>query len=59
MSDEMIVERFIYSRVFDTSEYERSANVVEGLLAALEDKGLDVGIAAEAKAHATATATLK
>eukprot|EP00873_Tetraselmis_striata_P017505 jgi/Tetstr1/437769/TSEL_026423.t1 len=52
---EQLPERLIYSRVFDTAEHERSANVVDGLLAALEDKRLEVGLAAAAKAHASAT----
>eukprot|EP00873_Tetraselmis_striata_P036158 jgi/Tetstr1/456422/TSEL_043156.t1 len=45
----------IYSRVFDAAEHERSANVVDGLLAALEDKRLEVGLAAAAKTHASAS----
>eukprot|EP00873_Tetraselmis_striata_P001167 jgi/Tetstr1/421431/TSEL_012380.t1 len=50
--EEQVAERLIYSRVFDTAEHERSANVVDGLLAALEDKRLEVGLAAAAKAQA-------
>eukprot|EP00873_Tetraselmis_striata_P022199 jgi/Tetstr1/442463/TSEL_003209.t1 len=53
--EEQVAERFIYSRVFDTAEHERSANVVDGLMAALEDKRLEVGLAAAAKAQASAT----
>eukprot|EP00873_Tetraselmis_striata_P013848 jgi/Tetstr1/434112/TSEL_023256.t1 len=53
--EEQVAERLIYSRVFDTAEHERCANVVDGLLAALEDKRLEVGLAAAAKAHASAT----
>eukprot|EP00873_Tetraselmis_striata_P038097 jgi/Tetstr1/458361/TSEL_044800.t1 len=53
--EEQVAERLIYSRVFDTAEHERSANVVHGLLAALEDKRLEVGLAVAAKAHASAT----
>eukprot|EP00873_Tetraselmis_striata_P006615 jgi/Tetstr1/426879/TSEL_017092.t1 len=53
--EEQVAERLIYSRVFDTAEHERSANVVDGLLAALEDKRLEVGLAAAAKAQASAT----
>eukprot|EP00873_Tetraselmis_striata_P019837 jgi/Tetstr1/440101/TSEL_028459.t1 len=53
--EEQVAERLIYSRVFDTAEHERSANVVDGLLAALDDKRLEVGLAAAAKAHASAT----
>eukprot|EP00873_Tetraselmis_striata_P006696 jgi/Tetstr1/426960/TSEL_017173.t1 len=52
--EEQVAERLIYSRVSDTAEHERSANVVDGLLAALEDKRLEVGLAAAAKAHASA-----
>eukprot|EP00873_Tetraselmis_striata_P010959 jgi/Tetstr1/431223/TSEL_020935.t1 len=53
--EEQVAERLIYSRVFDTAEHERAANVVDGLLAALEDKRLEVGLAAAAKAHASST----
>eukprot|EP00873_Tetraselmis_striata_P035475 jgi/Tetstr1/455739/TSEL_042538.t1 len=53
--EEQVAERLIYSRVFDTAEHERSANVVDGLLAALEDKRLEVGLAAAAKAQASTT----
>eukprot|EP00873_Tetraselmis_striata_P023178 jgi/Tetstr1/443442/TSEL_031453.t1 len=53
--EEQVAERLIYSRVFDNAEHERSANVVDGLLAALEDKRLEVGLAAAAKAQASAT----
>eukprot|EP00873_Tetraselmis_striata_P015941 jgi/Tetstr1/436205/TSEL_025050.t1 len=51
--EEQVAERLIYSRVFVTAEHERSANVVDGLLAALEDKRLEVGLAAAAKAQAS------
>eukprot|EP00873_Tetraselmis_striata_P034941 jgi/Tetstr1/455205/TSEL_042054.t1 len=53
--EEQVAERRIYSRVFDTAEHERSANAVDGLLASLEDKCLEVGLAAGAKALASAT----
>eukprot|EP00873_Tetraselmis_striata_P013986 jgi/Tetstr1/434250/TSEL_023357.t1 len=53
--EEEVAERLIYSRVLDTAEHERSANVVDGNLAALEDKRLEVGLAAAAKAQASAT----
>eukprot|EP00873_Tetraselmis_striata_P036150 jgi/Tetstr1/456414/TSEL_043148.t1 len=53
--EEQVAERLIYSIVFDTAEYERSANVVNGLVAALEDKRVEVGLAAAATAHATTT----
>eukprot|EP00873_Tetraselmis_striata_P036878 jgi/Tetstr1/457142/TSEL_043792.t1 len=35
--------------------HERSVDFIDGLLAALEDKRLEVGLAAAAKAHASAT----
>eukprot|EP00873_Tetraselmis_striata_P044600 jgi/Tetstr1/464864/TSEL_009602.t1 len=57
--EEQVAKRLIYSRVFDTAEHERSANVVDGLLAALEDKRLEVGLAAAAAAKAQASATLR
>eukprot|EP00873_Tetraselmis_striata_P002143 jgi/Tetstr1/422407/TSEL_013245.t1 len=38
-----------------TLKIECSANVVDDLLAALEDNRLEVGLAAAAKAHASAT----
>eukprot|EP00873_Tetraselmis_striata_P041726 jgi/Tetstr1/461990/TSEL_007063.t1 len=50
--EEQVAERFTYSRVFDTAEHDRSTNVVDGLLTALEDKRLEVGLAAAAKAQA-------
>eukprot|EP00873_Tetraselmis_striata_P027946 jgi/Tetstr1/448210/TSEL_035498.t1 len=53
--EEQVAGRLIYSRVFDTAEHERSANVVDGLVAALEDKRLEVCLAAAAKAQASAT----
>eukprot|EP00873_Tetraselmis_striata_P038120 jgi/Tetstr1/458384/TSEL_044822.t1 len=53
--EEQVAERLIYSRVFDTAEHERSANVVDGLEAALEDKRLENGLADAAKAQASAT----
>eukprot|EP00873_Tetraselmis_striata_P001863 jgi/Tetstr1/422127/TSEL_012983.t1 len=54
-TEEQVAERLIYSRAFDTAEHERSANVVDGLPAALEDKRLKVGLAAAAKAPASTT----
>eukprot|EP00873_Tetraselmis_striata_P001406 jgi/Tetstr1/421670/TSEL_012609.t1 len=53
--EEQVAERLIHSRVFDTAEHERSANVVDGLLASLVDKRLEVGLAVTAKAQAFAT----
>eukprot|EP00873_Tetraselmis_striata_P006658 jgi/Tetstr1/426922/TSEL_017135.t1 len=51
---EQVAERLIYSRDLDAAEHERPANVVDGLLAALEDKRLEVDLADATKAHATA-----
>eukprot|EP00873_Tetraselmis_striata_P005470 jgi/Tetstr1/425734/TSEL_016154.t1 len=54
--EDQVPERLIYSRVFDiTAEHERSTNVVDGLLAALEDKRPKVGLEAAVKAQASAT----
>eukprot|EP00873_Tetraselmis_striata_P003708 jgi/Tetstr1/423972/TSEL_014583.t1 len=39
--EEQVAERLPYSRVFDIAEHERSTNVVDGLLTALEDKRLE------------------
>eukprot|EP00873_Tetraselmis_striata_P004618 jgi/Tetstr1/424882/TSEL_015377.t1 len=39
--EEQVAERLIYSRIFDPAKHERSAEVVDGLLAALEDKRLE------------------
>eukprot|EP00873_Tetraselmis_striata_P034417 jgi/Tetstr1/454681/TSEL_041570.t1 len=50
--EEQVAERLIYSRVFDTADHERSTNVVDGLLASLED---NVGLAVVAKAQTPAT----
>eukprot|EP00873_Tetraselmis_striata_P028342 jgi/Tetstr1/448606/TSEL_035855.t1 len=50
-----VAERLIYYfRVFDPAEHECSANVVDGLLAALEDKRLEVCLAAATNAQAAA-----
>jgi hypothetical protein len=51
--DERVAKRLGYSRIFDTQIGERSANGVDGLLAALEDERLEVDMHAAAKAHAS------
>eukprot|EP00873_Tetraselmis_striata_P046260 jgi/Tetstr1/466524/TSEL_011031.t1 len=53
--EEQVAERLIYSRVFDAAEHERSANVVDGVLAALEGKRIEVVLAVAANAYASAT----
>eukprot|EP00873_Tetraselmis_striata_P020147 jgi/Tetstr1/440411/TSEL_028745.t1 len=40
-SEQQVAEQLIYSPIFDPAEHERSANVVDGLLAAL-DKRLEI-----------------
>eukprot|EP00873_Tetraselmis_striata_P036653 jgi/Tetstr1/456917/TSEL_043587.t1 len=40
--EEQVAERLIYSHVFDPAEHERCANVIGGLLSALEDKRLEI-----------------
>jgi hypothetical protein len=40
-------ERLVYSRFFDAHISERSGNGIDGLLAALEDKRLEVNLQAE------------
>jgi hypothetical protein len=52
--EERVAERLVYSRCFDTVASDRGGNVVDGLLAALEDKRLEVSITAAAKAQAAA-----
>jgi hypothetical protein len=50
--DERVAERFAYSKFFDTlAGGERSANRVDGLLASLDDKRLEVSLHAVAKAR--------
>eukprot|EP00873_Tetraselmis_striata_P021227 jgi/Tetstr1/441491/TSEL_029722.t1 len=53
--EDQVIEQLVYSRVFDTAEHERSANVLDGLLGALEDKRFEAGLAGAAKAQALAT----
>eukprot|EP00873_Tetraselmis_striata_P028319 jgi/Tetstr1/448583/TSEL_035832.t1 len=52
--EEQVAERLLYSRVFDPAEDECSASVVDGLLPALEDERLEVGLLAAAKTQAAA-----
>eukprot|EP00873_Tetraselmis_striata_P011587 jgi/Tetstr1/431851/TSEL_021342.t1 len=52
--EEQVAEHLIYSRVFDPAEHEHSANIIDGMLAALEEKRLEVGLAVAAKDHAVA-----
>jgi hypothetical protein len=42
--DERATERLVYTRLFDTKARDRSANGVDGLLAALDDKRLEVSL---------------
>ena len=51
--EERVAERLVDSRVFDTQICERSTNGVDELLAALEDKRLEVSLHAAAKAQAS------
>jgi hypothetical protein len=51
--EEHVAERLVYSRFFDNQIGERSANGVDGLLAALEDKCIEVSMHAVAKAQAS------
>jgi hypothetical protein len=50
-AEERVAERRVYSRFFDSQIGERSANGVDGLLTALEDKRLEVSMHAATKAH--------
>eukprot|EP00873_Tetraselmis_striata_P007665 jgi/Tetstr1/427929/TSEL_018004.t1 len=52
--EERVAERLVYSRFFDTTVAERSSNGVDGLLNALDDKGLEVSLHQAAKAQAAA-----
>jgi hypothetical protein len=52
--DERVAERLVYSIFFDTKPRDRSANGVDGLLAAFHDKRLEVGLHAVAKAQVSA-----
>jgi ribosomal protein L12E/L44/L45/RPP1/RPP2 len=45
----------VYSRFFDTHVVDRRANGVDGLLAAMEDKRIEVSLHAAAKAQAAKT----
>jgi hypothetical protein len=52
--EERVAERLVYTRCFDTVASDRGGNVVDGLVSALEDKRLEVGITSVAKAQAAA-----
>jgi uncharacterized membrane protein len=51
--EEHVAERLVDSRVFDMQIGESSTNGVDELLAALEDKRLEVSLHAAAKAQAS------
>jgi hypothetical protein len=50
IGDERVVERLVYSRLFDTYARDRSANGVDCLFATLDAKRLEVSLYAAAKA---------
>jgi hypothetical protein len=53
--EERVAERLVYTRCFDTVASDRGGNVVDGLLAALDDKRLEIiSITTAAKAQAAA-----
>jgi hypothetical protein len=49
--EEHIAERLVYSRFFDTQIGERTANGIDGIIAALEDKRIEVKLHMATKAH--------
>jgi hypothetical protein len=49
--EKRVAERLVYSRFFDTQAADRNTNGVDGLLAALEDKRIEVSLHAAAKAQ--------
>jgi hypothetical protein len=51
--EERVAENFVYSRFFDTQIGERNAHGVDGLLAAIEDKRIEVSMHAAANAQAS------
>jgi hypothetical protein len=53
--EERVAELLVYSRFFDTQAADRSTNGVDGLLAALEVKRIEVSFPAAAKAQAAQT----
>jgi hypothetical protein len=53
--EERVAERLVNARFFDTQAADRSTNGVDGLLAAVEDKRIEVGLHAAAKAQAAQT----
>jgi uncharacterized membrane protein len=53
--EERVAERLTYSRLFDTQAIDRSTYGIDGLLACLEDKHIEVSLNAAAKAQAAQT----
>jgi hypothetical protein len=53
--EERVAKRLVHSRFLDTHAADRSTNGVDGLLAALEDKRIEVSLHAAAKAQAVQT----
>jgi hypothetical protein len=53
--EERVPESLVYSRFFDIQAADRSTNGVEGLLAPMEDKRIEVRLHATAKAQAAQT----
>jgi hypothetical protein len=53
--EERVAERLIYSRFFDTQAADRNTNGVNGFIASLEDKRIEVSLHAAAKARAAQT----
>jgi hypothetical protein len=53
--EERVAERLVCSRFFDTHAAECCTNGVDGLLAALEDKGIEASLHAAAKAQTAQT----
>eukprot|EP00873_Tetraselmis_striata_P008808 jgi/Tetstr1/429072/TSEL_019036.t1 len=51
--DHKVAERLVYRRFFDTAVADCCANGVDGLLASLDDKRLEVSLLQAAKAHAS------
>ena len=52
--EERVVERLVYFRFFGTKASDRSVDRVDGLLAELDDKRLEVNMHAAAKAKVSA-----
>jgi hypothetical protein len=53
--EERVAERFVYSRFFDTQVADRSINGVDGILAAVEGKRIEVSLHSAAEAQAAQT----